>query len=87
MKLNPGLKRSDFIYNLNSCDDMITRFRLGSHSLPIETGRWSRVKREDRLWKFCNIFGDEYHFIYDCSLIDRSDFPSLKIYNIDASYT
>ena len=43
MKLNPDLKRSDFIYNLNSCDDVITRFRLGSHSLPIETGRWSRV--------------------------------------------
>ena len=77
MKLNPDLKRSDFIYNLNSCDDVITRFRLGSHSLPIETGRWLRVKREDRLCKFCNVFGDEYHFIYDCSLIDRSDFPDL----------
>ena len=47
--INPDLKVSPFINNFHPlCKDII-RFRLGSHYLPIETGRWSRVPRHQRL--------------------------------------
>ena len=46
------------------------RFRCGSHHLPIETLRWSRVTRENRLCEKCRVLGDEYHFIFHCI-----DFP------------
>ena len=37
---------------------LITRFRLGSHNIRIETGRWSRIEWEDRLCKSCLLLGD-----------------------------
>ena len=51
----------------------IIRFRVGSHRLPIEMGRWSMIKREDRLCATCNVLGDEEHVIYNCALIARND--------------
>ena len=51
----------------------IVRFRLGSHNLPIEKGRWSRLERKDRLCSACNVVGDEVHALYHCSLIFRGD--------------
>ena len=51
----------------------MVKFRLGSHNLPIETGRWSRKNREERLCPSCNVVGDEEHMLFDCIEIDRSD--------------
>ena len=51
----------------------IVRFRLGSHSLPIEKGRWSRLEAKDRLCDACGVVGDERHIVYKCSLISRDD--------------
>ncbi len=68
-ELNPELLPSPFLNSTNS--DSITRFRLGSHNLPIETGRWSRIKREDRLCRTCLVLGDEKHFLFKCSEIAR----------------
>jgi len=67
-KLNPNLLPSPFL----TCPyaDSITRFRCGSHHLPIESLRWSRVARENRLCGKCCVLGDEYHFIFHCL-----DFP------------
>ena len=67
-ELNPDLLPSPFL----SCPsaDAITRFRCGSHHLPIETMRWGRVSRENRLCPRCGVLGDEYHFLFDCV-----DFP------------
>ena len=39
--VNPSLQRSPFIDNLHGLSGDIMRFRLGSHVLQIETGRWS----------------------------------------------
>ena len=46
----------------------ITRWRLSSHKLRIETGRHSRpvIDRENRLCQMCNSVEDEIHAIYDC---------------------
>ena len=49
------------------------KFRLGSHRLPIETGRWSRIPRNERVCTNCGVLGDEDHALYHCSLIDRND--------------
>ena len=46
----------------------ITRWRLSSHKLRIETGRYSRpfTQREDRKCILCDVVEDEAHAIYDC---------------------
>ena len=78
-KFNPAL------IPLNKQDSKIftqkfIRLRLSSHSFPIETGRWSRKKREERLCTVCNVLGDEIHYIYHCTYINRNnltDIPDL----------
>ena len=42
-----------------------TRLRLSSHRLRIETGRWSRIPRENRLCA-CGVIQDEAHVIQVC---------------------
>ena len=54
----------------------ITRLRISSHKLPIETGRYNKppTLREQRFCSYChdknnnqpNILGDEYHLLFDC---------------------
>ena len=45
----------------------MTRFRVGSHKLKVETGRWSRVPREERTCS-CGVGGiqDEEHVVFHC---------------------
>ena len=74
LKLNPSLERSPC---LRPQSDPITkdiiRFRLGSHFLPIETGRWCRKPREERVCRTCGTVGDEEHYVYTCPLVERGD--------------
>ena len=70
-QLNPQLLPSPFLTCAKGAD-AITRFRLGSHTLPIETGRWGRIKRENRLCRTCKVLGDERHFLLHCTEIDRN---------------
>ena len=65
-RINPDLLPSPFLNSANGADP-ITHFRLGSHNLPIETGRWSRIPRENRMCSRCNVLGDEHHFVFYCS--------------------
>lgn len=49
----------------------LTRLRLPSHSLCIETGRYSKsisTPINARKCPFCNILEDEYHFVFQCLL-------------------
>ena len=73
MDINPDLKPSPYINSCNPVAKYITRLRLGSHLLPIETGRWTRTPRNERICRNCNVLGDERHYLYDCSLIDRNN--------------
>ena len=45
----------------------MTRFRVGSHRLKVETGRWSRLPREQRTCS-CVVGGvqDEEHVVFQC---------------------
>ena len=49
---------------------VITRWRLSSHKLRIETGRYARpyIDRERRVCILCNIVEDEEHVIFVCPL-------------------
>lgn len=62
----------------------LTKFRLASHSLPIETGRWHNVPRAHRLCKLCNInaIGDELHCSLSCSHNDISRWRTQLFNNI-----
>ncbi len=73
LKLNPELQCSPFLHSMHPSTPDIIKFRVGSHRLPIEMGRWSNVKREDRLCTTCNVLGDEEHVLYNCALIARND--------------
>ncbi|MES9883146.1 MAG: reverse transcriptase family protein [Sedimenticola sp.] len=46
----------------------LSRFRLSAHSLAIETGRYNRTDRRDRVCAMCelNVIEDEYHLILIC---------------------
>ena len=64
-----------------------SRLRLMSHSLKVETGRWSRIPREARLCDRCDAqqVQDEEHMLITCSSTqhlrqryERLDFSSLR---------
>ena len=48
----------------------LTRFRLSSHELMIERGRYENIPRDDRICKCCNMskIESEYHFLLVCPL-------------------
>ena len=73
LEYNPALQPFKCIYDTRYVTQFIVKFRLGSHYLPIETGRWSRKPREERLCASCNVLGDEKHLLFDCIDIDRSN--------------
>ena len=46
----------------------LTKLRTSNHRLAIETGRWTKTERENRLCKQCtqNEIEDENHFLFKC---------------------
>ena len=73
VKINPDLTPSPLLSIAHPLAIDVIKFRLGSHHLPIETGRWSRIPRNERLCTNCGVLGDEYHVLYHCTLIHRDD--------------
>ena len=72
-RMNPSLEPSPFLNLPHPLSDTIIKFRLGSHKLPIETGRWRGLDRSDRVCPECQVLGDEQHFLYVCPQIRRDD--------------
>ena len=73
IQLNPLLQPSPFLQLPGKTAQAVVKFRLGSHNLEIEKGRWARIPRQDRKCKDCNVIGDEFHVIYNCKNIYRED--------------
>ena len=46
----------------------LIKFRLSSHDLAIEKGRYNNINRENRLCTYCNknVFENELHFLLVC---------------------
>ena len=68
-----------YTFNLEPYLDIITnkrfkialsRFRLSSHNLEIERGRYHNIDRENIICKFCNLkaIENEFHFLLICPL-------------------
>ena len=51
---------------------LLLKFRTLNMKLPIETGRWQNLERENRKCSLCdsNDIGDEYHYIFNCSVFN-----------------
>ena len=67
-----NLEHCDVLYNsfiIEKYRTVITRWRLSSHSLRIETGRYQRPKipRAERTCSVCHILEDEHHSIFVCA--------------------
>ena len=77
LQVNPELKPSPFLNRIDKVGKCMTKFRLGSHNLRIETGRWNRTPRENRLCAACGVLEDEQHIVYSCTQIQRNDLTDL----------
>ena len=73
VEINPDLSPSPFFQVVHPVANDIIRLRLGSHYFPIETGRWNRTPRQNRICTNCSVLGDEKHYIYYCPNIARHD--------------
>ena len=72
LSMNPQMSVSQVYSQLNPYIPehhrvQYTRLRLVSHNLRIETGRWARLPREQRLCR-CGQVQTERHVIEECSL-------------------
>ena len=46
----------------------VIKFRTGNTKIPIITGRWNHVNRENRICNLCNHdIGDEFHYLFNCN--------------------
>jgi len=52
---------------------VLTKFRTGNHRLPIITGRYENIDRQDRLCTKCQEgkVGSEYHYLLECSFFTQ----------------
>ena len=59
-----------YLSNVNAYDhrSTLTRLRISSHQLAIETGRYDKLQRSDRLCTTCDmgVLDDEQHFLAEC---------------------
>ena len=71
--LNPDFTRHPVYYNYGTIPDYLritfTRFRLSSHMLRVETGRWSRTPREERVCRCGQGIQQDEHHVFRCPLV------------------
>ena len=68
------LNLDTYLVNLDAKNrTCLSRFRCGNHSLPIVTGRYTRVEHSERKCPLCKSgdIGDEFHYIFHCSAFDH----------------
>ena len=59
---------------------LITKLRCCNSKIPVETGRWVNIPREERICHLChNDFGSEYHYIFECSFPNVVDIRKTHI--------
>lgn len=69
-----GLEK--YLLRLNQCDRLyIAKLRCSNLKIPIETGRWTKVPKEERICHLCgNGLGDEFHYLFVCENEDLKKF-------------
>ena len=60
----------------------LTRFRCANHRLPIVTGRYAGIERDNRVCNFCdtNKIGDEFHYLFECPKLKADRLKFIKPY-------
>ena len=73
--MNPGLSIHPVYVGQSLLDDALriwfTRFRLSSHRLRIETGRWARIDANERFCQCGDVVQSEKHVLEDCPLVQH----------------
>ena len=91
-KKEHGLEKYLSVVKNSKHREALTRLRLRSHNLAIETGRHSNIPRESRFCEHCNAeeIEDEIHFLLFCSLYDeirRPLIPFIQNLNTKDAFT
>ena len=55
-------------------------FRVSSHSVAVETGRYQGVLNVNRLCNLCEDIEDEFHFILKCPIHQNFRSKYIKVY-------
>ena len=69
---------------------ILCKFRTGNVKLPIETGRWFNIERDDRICHLCNSdVGDEFHYIFNCTCLsaERNEHTPSYYPNIASAFS
>ena len=66
--------------NIEKYRTALSKLRLSSHRLSIETGRWNRTDIANRICPSCNILEDEFHFLFECNMYTDIRQKYLPIY-------
>ena len=73
--IKSSFTRSDYldIMKIPKFRNVLAKFRLSSHELNVEQGRYRNIQRIERKCSFCNLDEeeDEYHFILVCPLYNN----------------
>ena len=66
----------------------ISRLRISAHMLPVETGRYNNIPKEQRLCQLCNsgLIGDEFHSVIRCQFQGIVE-ERKKLYDKISEYT
>ena len=65
-RIEPYLTRLPFNFRKT-----LISFRTRNHRLPVEVGQWYKVAINERKCPTCNTLGDEFHYLFRCSLFSR----------------
>ena len=74
VEMNPELSKHKLYeeYEVNDSKRVdFSRFRLSSHRLKVETGRWARIDRNRRLCSCSANIQDEHHVLRECALSEE----------------
>jgi hypothetical protein len=73
--MKDDLKLEPYLYTLNQQDAIkLCKFRSGNHRLPVNTGRYHGLARQERICNLCPIqeTGDEVHYLIRCTHFNRA---------------
>ncbi len=75
-----------YLTKLKKCERiLITKFRTCNNRLPINTGRYQGIDREDRICNKCNDgVGDEFHLLFECT---DEEISRLRVMYLPVFYT
>ena len=73
LQMHPAVSPSPFLGIMHPVAGCIIKVRVESHYIAIETGRWVRLEKSERLCDTSRVVRDERHIVFDCLIIERND--------------